>query len=326
MSNVAAVRSPARAGCGRCASRRSCSPPSARRGSLPAWPRGRCSRCAACWSPARAPCRRRRCSPRPASGRTSRCSASTRRACARASRRCRWSDAPRCTCCSPPPCGSRWNGAPPWRSWWPRAAAAACPRSWTPTGRSSPWRRAEEVDLPVLSGIRLGEAALGSSVGAGVGVAARGPRGARRALARALPRGVRGAARAGGPPAAAAGIAGPEFLLYLVSSPVPVRARGSLDERPAAVQPHGAGALVERGHPGRYSGTRLPRRGSRLPDEGGLKRWPPRSSSSASTSGRRRSAPSSARTATRGPWRSSASARPPRGACAAAWSSTSRAP
>jgi cell division protein FtsQ len=27
------------------------------------------------------------------------------------------------------------------------------------------------------------------------------------------------------------GIAGPEFLLYLVSSPVPVRARGSLDER-----------------------------------------------------------------------------------------------
>ena len=72
-------------------------------------------------------------------------------------------------------------------------------------------------------------------------LAARGPRGSRRALARAFPCGVRGAAgvddsrggRGGsrGRGSRRESIAGPEFLLYLVSSPVPVRARGSLDER-----------------------------------------------------------------------------------------------
>ncbi len=107
-------------------------------------------------------------------------------------------------------------------------------------------RSAEEADLPVLSGIRLGEAALGSSVGAGsaslladlAALAKRSP-----ALFRAVsevrlestpPAGAAPDAAeraAGASERAAAGIAGPEFLLYLVSSPVPVRARGSLDER-----------------------------------------------------------------------------------------------
>jgi cell division protein FtsQ len=108
-------------------------------------------------------------------------------------------------------------------------------------------RSAEEADLPVLSGIRLGEAALGSSVGADSGslladlavLAEHSP-----ALFRAVsevrlesttPAGATeraaGAERATERAAGAEGIAGPEFLLYLVSSPVPVRARGSLDER-----------------------------------------------------------------------------------------------
>jgi cell division protein FtsQ len=106
-------------------------------------------------------------------------------------------------------------------------------------------RSAEEADLPVLSGIRLGEAALGSSVGAASAslladlavLAERSP-----ALFRAVsevrlePTATAGAAEGAAVAAeraavAAESIAGPEFLLYLVSSPVPVRARGSLDER-----------------------------------------------------------------------------------------------
>jgi cell division protein FtsQ len=127
-------------------------------------------------------------------------------------------------------------------------------------------RSAEEADLPVLSGIRLGEAALGSSVGAGsaslladlaalakrspalfravseVRLESAAPAGAavsaaasaaeRAAGAAERAAGAAGAAEgAAGAAEAAEGIAGPEFLLYLVSSPVPVRARGSLDER-----------------------------------------------------------------------------------------------
>jgi cell division protein FtsQ len=124
-------------------------------------------------------------------------------------------------------------------------------------------RSAEEADLPVLSGIRLGEAALGSSVGAASGslladlavlaehspalfravsevrlVAATPAGAAERAASaeRAAGAAERAASaeRAAGAAeraASAEGIAGPEFLLYLVSSPVPVRARGSLDER-----------------------------------------------------------------------------------------------
>jgi cell division protein FtsQ len=120
-------------------------------------------------------------------------------------------------------------------------------------------RNAEEADLPVLSGIRLGEVALGSSVGAASAslladlalLAERSPAlfravsevrlestapavaaggtaegAAARAAEGAAARATEGAA--GG---TAEGIEGPEFLLYLVSSPVPVRARGSLDER-----------------------------------------------------------------------------------------------
>jgi len=105
-------------------------------------------------------------------------------------------------------------------------------------------RRAEETDLPVLSGIRLGEVGVGSSIGAGAAslladlavLAERSP-----ALFRAVSE-VRiestaptetsgGAAAAEGAAGASEGMAGPEFLLYLISSPVPVRARGSLDER-----------------------------------------------------------------------------------------------
>jgi len=99
-------------------------------------------------------------------------------------------------------------------------------------------RRAEEADLPVLSGILLGEVGVGSSVGPGAAslladlavLAERSP-----ALFRAVSevRLVPTAQAAGTAERAAAaeGIAGPEFLLYLVSSPVPVRACGSLDER-----------------------------------------------------------------------------------------------
>jgi cell division septal protein FtsQ len=95
-------------------------------------------------------------------------------------------------------------------------------------------RRAEEADLPVLSGLTLGTAGIGSTLGpeavallADLAVlAARSP-----ALYRAVSE-VRlegaGAAPLG---AGAAPLGGPEFLLYLVSSRVPVRARGSLDER-----------------------------------------------------------------------------------------------
>jgi cell division protein FtsQ len=97
-------------------------------------------------------------------------------------------------------------------------------------------RRPEEADLPVLSGIRLGEARLGSSIGSGAtslladlaALAERSP-----SMYRAISE-VRlepAAAGAEGAAAGAEGAAGPEFLLYLVSSPVPVRARGSLDER-----------------------------------------------------------------------------------------------
>jgi cell division protein FtsQ len=110
-------------------------------------------------------------------------------------------------------------------------------------------RCAEEADLPVLSGIRLGEAGIGSSVGAGAAslladlavLRERSPALFRAvsevrlepaAAVRAASGAGEGAAEAGGTTEAAAeGIAGPEFLLYLISSPVPVRARGSLDER-----------------------------------------------------------------------------------------------
>jgi cell division protein FtsQ len=107
-------------------------------------------------------------------------------------------------------------------------------------------RSAEEADLPVLSGIRLGEAALGSSVGAGSAslladlatLAERSPALFRAVsevrLEPAAPAGTAEGAAAGAAERAAGvaeGIAGPEFLLYLVTSPVPVRARGSLDER-----------------------------------------------------------------------------------------------
>jgi cell division protein FtsQ len=96
-------------------------------------------------------------------------------------------------------------------------------------------RRAEDADLPVLSGISIAGAAIGASLGAGCASLAadlavlreRSP-----ALFRAIsevrlePPAAEGAASQ-----AAEGAAGPEFLLYLVSSPVPVRARGPLDER-----------------------------------------------------------------------------------------------
>jgi len=106
-------------------------------------------------------------------------------------------------------------------------------------------RRPEETDLPVLSGIRLGEARIGSTIRATplladlAALAERSPA-LYRAISevRLVPAGPAGAP-AGGPQEAAAGaavsaaegIAGPEFLLYLISSPVPVRARGTLDER-----------------------------------------------------------------------------------------------
>jgi cell division protein FtsQ len=87
-------------------------------------------------------------------------------------------------------------------------------------------RRAEEADLPVLSGLRLGEAGLGSSLGS----AAASLLADLAALAARSPALYRQVSEVRLEPAAPA-IAGPEFLLYLVSSPVPVRARGALDER-----------------------------------------------------------------------------------------------
>lgn len=97
-------------------------------------------------------------------------------------------------------------------------------------------RRAEEADLPVVSGIRLGDAGIGSSLGAAAAplladlaaLRERSP-----ALLRAVSevRVEAGSPAADGAAAPAGGIGGPEFLLYLVSSPVPVRARGALDER-----------------------------------------------------------------------------------------------
>ena len=99
-------------------------------------------------------------------------------------------------------------------------------------------RSAEEADLPVLSGINLGEAALGSSVGAGLAsllvdlavLAERSPELFRAVSEVRLASSV-SAGAAEGARSTAEVIAGPEFLLYLVSSRVPVRARGSLDER-----------------------------------------------------------------------------------------------
>lgn len=92
-------------------------------------------------------------------------------------------------------------------------------------------RRAEEADLPVVSGLTLGTAAIGSTLGPDAvalladlaELAARSP-----ALYRAVSEVRLEPAGASGN---AAPLGGPEFLLYLVSSPVPVRARGSLDER-----------------------------------------------------------------------------------------------
>jgi cell division protein FtsQ len=100
-------------------------------------------------------------------------------------------------------------------------------------------RSAEEADLPVLSGINLGEAALGSSVGAGsaslladlAALAERSPELFRAVSEVWLASSVSAGAAEGAAADAAEVIAGPEFLLYLVSSRVPVRARGSLDER-----------------------------------------------------------------------------------------------
>lgn len=98
-------------------------------------------------------------------------------------------------------------------------------------------RRAEEADLPVVSGIRLGEAGIGSSLGPAAAplladLAALRERSPALAAAVSEVRLETGASPSGGPGASPAhGIAGPEFLLYLVSSPVPVRARGALDER-----------------------------------------------------------------------------------------------
>jgi cell division protein FtsQ len=108
-------------------------------------------------------------------------------------------------------------------------------------------RSAREADLPVLSGIRLGEVGVGSSIGPGAAslladlavLRERSPALFRAVsevrlepAARVASGAGEGSAEAGGTTAAAAeSIAGPEFLLYLVSSPVPVRARGSLDER-----------------------------------------------------------------------------------------------
>jgi cell division protein FtsQ len=99
-------------------------------------------------------------------------------------------------------------------------------------------RRAEEADLPVLSGILLGEVGVGSSVGPGAAslladlavLAERSPA-LFRAVSEVRLEPTAPAAGTAERAAAAEGIAGPEFLLYLVSSPVPVRARGSLDER-----------------------------------------------------------------------------------------------
>jgi cell division protein FtsQ len=100
-------------------------------------------------------------------------------------------------------------------------------------------RSAEEADLPVLSGINLGEAALGSSVGAGsaslladlAALAERSPELFRAVSEVWLASSVSAGAAEGAAADAAEVIAGPEFLLYLISSRVPVRARGSLDER-----------------------------------------------------------------------------------------------
>ncbi|MCX7031740.1 MAG: FtsQ-type POTRA domain-containing protein [Spirochaetes bacterium] len=119
-------------------------------------------------------------------------------------------------------------------------------------------RRPEEADLPVLSGIRLGEAGIGSSLGAGsaslladlallrerspalfravseVRLESTVPVGSAEGTAAGTAEGTAAGTAEGAAGAAARateGFAGPEFLLYLVSSPVPVRARGSLDER-----------------------------------------------------------------------------------------------
>jgi cell division protein FtsQ len=94
-------------------------------------------------------------------------------------------------------------------------------------------RRAAEADVPVLSGLSLGPAGLGSTLGpeavallADLAVlAARSP-----ALYRAVSE-VRLEGAGAGAAVVSAPLGGPEFLLYLVTSPVPVRARGSLDER-----------------------------------------------------------------------------------------------
>jgi cell division protein FtsQ len=102
-------------------------------------------------------------------------------------------------------------------------------------------RRAEETDLPVLSGIRLDDAGIGTSLGQTAAslladlaaLAAGSPTLYRMVsevrLERTVPAGA--AAAAEGAAGAAEGAAGPEFLLYLVSSRVPVRARGTLDGR-----------------------------------------------------------------------------------------------
>jgi len=113
-------------------------------------------------------------------------------------------------------------------------------------------RRAEEADLPVLSGVRLDEAGIGSSLGTAAAslaadlatLAARSPALYRQVSeVRLEPAAGEPAARAAEGMAAPAGTAdgiaaapvegaaGPDFLLYLVSSRVPVRARGALDER-----------------------------------------------------------------------------------------------
>jgi len=88
-------------------------------------------------------------------------------------------------------------------------------------------RRAEEADLPVLSGLTLGTAGLGSTLGPEA-VALLADLAVLAARSPALYRAVSEVRLEG---AGAAPLGGPEFLLYLVSSRVPVRARGSLDER-----------------------------------------------------------------------------------------------
>jgi cell division protein FtsQ len=98
-------------------------------------------------------------------------------------------------------------------------------------------RRAEEADLPALSGIRLDDAGIGSSLGAAAAsvladlgaLAARSPALYRQVSEVRLEPAAPVGPTAEGAPTADGGAR--EFLLYLVSSPVPVRACGTLDER-----------------------------------------------------------------------------------------------